>query len=149
MNEHPWSSAEGEASYQAMLHRAEQEAQATWRQGEEYRNRKAKDEALRRALAPLPPSPTDQTSPCVEPPLEMPAPPPAPSGHASPILSQQPASAPPPKHCRAPKTQPSESGLLERNSGTDALLLIAILFFLWRERADKEILLALVYILLW
>ena len=150
MDNQSWSSTEGE-EYQAMLHRAEQEAQTAWRQGEEYRTRKAKDAALMKVLAPTPSTQTNEdiTSSESQQEISIDSSASSPKYHPNPISARQQVSTPPKRNPQIQKSQARRVGLFDRNLGSDSLLLVAVLFFLWRERADKEILLALLYILLW
>lgn len=149
MNNRSWSSTE-EKEYQAMLRRAEQEAQAAWHQGEEYRTRKAKDAALMKVLTPTPSISTNEDTTLSEPQQEISVAPSAPSSkcYSKPISEPQQVSTSPKENPQAQKSHSRRSGFFDRSLGTDGLLLVAVLFFLWREQADKEILLALLYILL-
>ena len=87
------------------------------------------------------------------PPSKPPKPPPPPEPEPPPIMPSPPPPPPPPPH-RPPSPPPPPpdamralSGILERlrlqEVDTGDLLLLAILFLLFREKADEEVLIAL------
>lgn len=131
-----------ERDYQEMRYRAEQEAKAAWLQSEEYRARQAKDAALIRALTHSPSTPVKKNVESYVSQDELY------NKSFRPITPSSKIPFPPKEHSREHPFHSHSPSSSERSFGSDGLLLVTILFFLWREKAEKEILFALLYILL-
>lgn len=164
MAEAKWN-LEDSLGYQEMTQRAAREAWELYQQGEEYRARRREDAALIQALGKgpeetpgEPPAPEEEDIPLFrerEEDSPCPSPgPPAQEAGGNPwqeVWRQEPPPRPrntvPPAARQMPPAGNSRRGLL---GGLDqeTLILLALLFILWREGAEKEILLALLYILL-